>query len=226
MPAPIRYPTLTADSINDGLVGAWLVHGASGEYLGDAGPSAYHGALVNGPSRHRDVFGGFLTCDAASTEHVRIDDSVQSLDGTRTFAGTFRTTDATASNRALFSIGSSAGDGEYLWIYLNGNHKVATFISHATGDDLSIESSPSRNDGAWHTWALTITGSSGSLYVDGVPAGDDTYDVPSLSMDRSAIGALIRTSAGSGFTGDIADTRCWNRVLTTAELLALFTDPF
>ena len=80
----------------------------------------------------------------------------------------------------------------------------------------SHETTASFNDGLWHRlffWRSTSSGGSYRFSVDGQSLSTTTLSANPITIDRIAVGALVRTSVGSYWTGDISDVMLW-RTLT------------
>jgi hypothetical protein len=89
-------------------------------------------------------------------------------------------------------------------------------------DDMGAIGLPS-NDGKWHFYAGTFDGVTGirTLYVDGLPAAQETNNVPySLAaVEHLCIGAKDNAgTVGSFFTGEIYDVRVYNYALTQSQV--------
>lgn len=80
----------------------------------------------------------------------------------------------------------------------------------------------------WHHVAVTLSGSTGRLYVDGVQVGQNT----AMTLKPSSLGNTTQNWIGrSEYSGDpyinaqIDQFRIYNRALSAAEILALFQTP-
>jgi hypothetical protein len=79
-------------------------------------------------------------------------------------------------------------------------------------------------DNADHVLGVTDSGSSLQGYLDGVAGTARSYTRSgTLTLDRFALFALLRTSAGSFFAGRVYAVVVVNRVIDTGERAALTT---
>jgi hypothetical protein len=77
-------------------------------------------------------------------------------------------------------------------------------------------------DSTWRHVAATYSGGTAVVYVDGVAVVTTNSLTPgTITLDRTAIGALVRTSAGLFFTGAIAQPCLYTAALTQPEIEAL-----
>lgn len=91
----------------------------------------------------------------------------------------------------------------------------------------SLDGATSINDGLWHMGAITRTGSTGVLYLDGV---DDTASgsVKGGDITGSSSGWSIGDQAGGDSRApkaNLAQVRIYNRVLPPTEILEIHLDP-
>ena len=82
--------------------------------------------------------------------------------------------------------------------------------------------------GHWHHVAVTLSGNTGRLYVDGVQVGQNT----AMTLKPSSLGSTTKNWIGrSQYSGDaylngqIDEFRIYSRALSAAEILALFQNP-
>jgi hypothetical protein len=76
-------------------------------------------------------------------------------------------------------------------------------------------------DGSWHHLALTYTGGTATIYVDGVSVGSKSSITPgTITLNRTAAGGLLRASASSFFAGTLDEVAFYNDALTATQILA------
>ena len=92
----------------------------------------------------------------------------------------------------------------------------------ASGGDVTIRSVASGyDDGNWHYVAVTRTGTTFKLYVDGAAVVNGTSNqsgavtTPSITFGRSAAGSTIRW-----YTGNLDEIAFYNAVLAPASVTA------
>lgn len=84
-------------------------------------------------------------------------------------------------------------------------------------------------NGAWHHVAWTVSGTTFSLYVDGVLSGTPSTLTPDFLESGEAeifrIGALARNGDGDFYTGLLDDVQIYSGALTGTEVSTLFSNP-
>jgi hypothetical protein len=118
----------------------------------------------------------------------------------------------------------NGGAGNY-GIYLSvGGSRLSVFTGLGGGIGSSVWINGTANTitvGRWHLVGVSLTSASQALYVDGQASGTDN-DLQDGFLATTLLGR--RDDDLSGFSGVIAETRIYNRVLTAAEWWALY-DP-
>lgn len=109
-----------------------------------------------------------------------------------------------------------AKNGAYQF-YINASNKL---VGSWNGAD-RIVSTTSINNGKWHYVAITFTGGTANLYIDGVLDKTATSQpTPVSNTANFSIGAVWQTKASitNLFTGDIDEVRIWNSALTVNQI--------
>jgi beta-galactosidase len=103
------------------------------------------------------------------------------------------------------------------------NGKFAFGIGGAS--DVTVLSSATINDNAWHHCVATWSSASGAMtvYVDGAPSGSGTAGagVPRSSPIALKLGRIASGSGNISLNGALDDVRYYDRVLSSAEIAAL-----
>jgi hypothetical protein len=122
------------------------------------------------------------------------------------------------NNTPLFNLGTDSGGATNrisAYIRTDGNTAVA---NHINSQSMPL-------DGQWHHIAWVDDNGNATLYVDGVPdATSFKYTRGTLTLDTTAIGAIVRAAPSSFFAGSIDDVAIWERTLTPAEIQNVFTN--
>lgn len=114
-------------------------------------------------------------------------------------------------------------DGGFgLWVYWNSGGIAANSIRVATTSDYT--------DGNWHHFALTRSGGTMSLYINGVLAGSADVTGETFDLSNSAanyIGATTDLSTaehapGRFWNGMIDEVEIFNRALSSTEVAAIY----
>lgn len=109
-----------------------------------------------------------------------------------------------------------AKNGAYQF-YIDGSSKL---VGNWNAAD-RITSATSINNGKWHYVAITFTGGTTNLYIDGVlDATASSRPTPVSNTANFSIGALWQNKSAitSTFAGDIDEVRIWNSALTLDQI--------
>jgi hypothetical protein len=193
-------PGAMADSSGNAATGSYSTAAAT---LGKTGPLANDAATSVGDSGNGPVASGHL--------------SLPLYDTARTIEGWFNTTSngtewlagyGVQSTSEGFGVGIQPGD-----VYVTGYN-----------DDLVFTSPALLDDGNWHFVVVTSTGSSATVYVDGVGLGTQNFG---QTLDTVAspqglvIGADVQGCCGY-FAGSLADVAVFPTALTAAKVASQF----
>ena len=108
------------------------------------------------------------------------------------------------------------------------------FRGDSTGDPIQIQMRGSNNvnsvcNGAgfvanrfYHVVGVFASGTSRTVYVDGVQGQTDTTSHTATALDRVTIGALIRNTSVSFLNGQVAEVGIWNREINASEIQSLY----
>lgn len=119
--------------------------------------------------------------------------------------------------RQIFAFGNAATN-QGAWLFVDAAGKLAYDRSNIS----CVVSASAIDNGAWRHVAVTRSGTTETIYVDGVAAGSNTI-APACNV--AAGGALVgRAIAGAGFNWDfhgaIDEVRFWNVARTAAQISA------
>lgn len=92
-----------------------------------------------------------------------------------------------------------------------GSRARAVFRSDA-GTTVNFQSAGNYNDGLWHRFFFWRSNTSGGNYrfsVDGVSLSSTSLAANPITIDRLAVGSLIRTTVGSYWNGGVSDAMVW-----------------
>jgi hypothetical protein len=176
---------------------------------------------------YREIQPGRCLDFNGATQYVEVaDDPVLQLEKTDSFSlfAWVKTTDSSQSIISNQNGGANNWTG-YL-LYMNSDGTLQGQL--ASGGDISnVRSTGSYNDGEWHLLGFNYDGSESalgiSLYADGADAGFDLLDddLSGSIVSNAPLQIGYRINANS-FDGLIHDARIYNRVLTDAEITAIY----
>lgn len=155
----------------------------------------------------------------------------RSSDSSGTFSAWVKT--VTSTNSTIFSLTDDSGSGEqvrFSWLASGG--PLFDFIVTSGGAALSRVRLTGVSTGIWYHYTITSNGSRFLLYINGasteftVPTGSDdgSWFSSVSSIDSvSILGTNISGSPGNYYRGQVSGVKVWNRELSAAEVLELYS---
>jgi hypothetical protein len=207
---------------------------AAGSTAADSSGNGTHGTLVNSPAWTPGFLANAVNLPGTASQHVTLPAGVVSPLSDYTISLWVRI-GAFASNSRILDFGTSATPGASTGAYMfltpqyttsGGNAAKMRFAVTNAGwnNEKAIVSSTALVAGAWAHVAITRSGNTGSLYLNGALVGTNT----AMTISPSALGSTTRNYLGrSQFSADpylngaIDDFRIYSRALTEGELSAL-----
>jgi fibronectin type 3 domain-containing protein len=130
--------------------------------------------------------------------------------------------DANRTWARLFDFGT--GTGNYMFLApASGGNTVRYAITTGSGEQTL--NGPVLSPAAWHHVAVTLSGTTGTLYVDGVAVGTTN----NMTLKPSSLGSTTQNYIGKAqfpdplLNGRVDDFRLYNRALSSAEISLLFS---
>ena len=222
--------TQRAGSLTQGLAGAWCPSlGATGFRLLDRSGRNNHGTLTNMASTAWVTSGGKIALDFdGSNDSVNITVDLSAVVTSKNYTlSTWTKTSATNSNAYPFSLGSAASDFPVVGFRIDpgGSGRVIAFIRDNAGNFvLPGNDPPAVNNGAWNHLLVVANGSTAQVYTNGGVNGAaaSIASIGTTTINRATIGALGRTSVAAYYSGQVDDSRIYNRALTAPEIQQLY----
>lgn len=218
-----------APEVQRGLIRYWPLDEVTDDGLGNlVTPDLYSHddlRLVNmGPGNQVPaMFGSGLTFDGASQHAYRVGGapiynnpafSVAmwiNVNGLGQSDRRFFAESSTANNTPLFCFGThaSGADGR-IRVYIRSDTNLVLVDRYTTKAPL---------DGAWHHLVWTETNGQARLYIDGeLDLTDFTYRRDGLTLNQTALGAIVRATVGYWCAGSLDEVAVWTRPLTWTEI--------
>lgn len=196
---------------------------ASGTAAIDASGQGRDGALVGGASWGDGRNGGHALLLDGQSGHLALPAGVVSDLGDFTIA-LWVYWNAAATNARVFDFGSS--DIAYLALIPRDSNGVIRFMVTGTSyfGEQSISASSALPTGRWVHLAVTLSGTHGTLYVDGTAAGSsDAIALAPFQLGSTTQNWLGRSqyAADPHFNGRMQDLRLYSGALTAAQVAAL-----
>lgn len=191
-----------------------------------------HGQAVGGATTSATAkFGRSATltrqADPTTGQWVKVPYNALFDFGTTNFSyGTWVKLDGTNASASIMG-NLSSGTGTGFSLELSSSNQARAKIN-VNATSLTAGSTINIDDNQWHHVLATVNRAGNLiLYVDGVAAATTSISAQSaFSIDTSSndllLGARMSVSAPNPVNGLLDDTAVWNRVLTAAEVLAVF----
>ncbi|WP_129843456.1 sialidase family protein [Streptomyces sp. RFCAC02] len=203
----------------------WLgPRGGAPPTTADAAAPGAPAVVEGGPARTAGRYGNALAFDGAD-DSVRLPhrDTLPLGEGDFTVSLWFRYSAASGTHPFLW-MGGVGGNAPQVWVRgepADGRVRALVTARDGAADpaSASVATAGAYNDGAWHHLALTRSGGTLTLAVDGgVPV--TAADVPGSVSVRTTFGVHLgeRPDGRVRLTGALDEVRVWDRALTADEL--------
>jgi hypothetical protein len=125
----------------------------------------------------------------------------------------------------VFDFGSSTNSYMFLAPQSGSGAIRFAITTNGNGSEQQINGTSALSTGTWHHVAVTLSGTTGTLYVDGAQVGQNT----SMTLNPASLGATSadyigksQFSADPNLNGAVDDFRIYNRALSASEVQALW----
>jgi hypothetical protein len=184
------------------------------------GGPAWIGTLPNGGT----LSGGQLTLSSGSSQYVSLPAGVVSTLSNFTVIAWVKL-NSTANWARIFDF----GDNETVYMFLapqngsTGKLRYAITTASNTGEQ-QINCNSTLSTGVWHQVAVTLSATTGVLYLDGVPVGTNS----AMTLNPSGLGRTSNNYIGKSqwpdpyLNGQIDEFRIYSVALSSAEIAATY----
>ncbi len=200
------------------LFAHWKFNETSGTIAFDS-VGTRHGTLVAGAGWTTGKFDNAVGLNGAGNYATLPAGVVSSLSGNFSIAA-WVYVNANGTWARLFDFGT--GTTAYMFLApVSGGNSVRYAINTGSGEQQI--NGPALAAGAWHHVAVTLSGTTGTLYVDGVAVGTNT----SMTLKPSNLGNTTLNYIGRSqfsdpyLNGRVDDFRIYNQALSGAQIVAL-----
>jgi hypothetical protein len=213
---------------------AWFLITEGNGAPGDLTGNGYGGALVGAPTWNTgggSDFGKFLN-GFSTSNYVSLNTLAAAIAFTSYDFWTlllFKTTSASTTSQWSAGFGRNASANPIITVgnHNNGSTHQVEMLDRddvPNSDDIITTGTGAnggfQNDGAYHVIFTRRTAANAfAMFFDGTSRGTGTVSLGTTTLDRGAIGCLVRTSAGSAFAGEVhamaigwgatVQDRCW-----------------
>ncbi len=201
---------------------AWLKFDeTSGTSAADASGNSWTGTLVNGPTWSAGRSNNTVDLDG-SNDYVTLPSGVVNGLTTCTLMA-WVDLDAIANWARVFDFGTGTTNYMFLTVKNGSAGKVRFAIRTASVPEQVIDGT-ALPIGGWHHVAITLNGATGTLYLDGVQAGQNTVmTLTPSSLGNTTLNYIGKSqfSADPYLTGRVDEFRIYSRVLSATEIASL-----
>lgn len=133
-------------------------------------------------------------------------------------------TNSTTVNQSLLSVGDTAGDNDYVELFLRkAGVRALRLIVVTGGTNSTATASTQFSANTWeHAGAVLSSSTSRTVYHNGGGAVTDTTSLGfSGGVDTTSVGRTAQATPTDYMSGDIAEVGVWDAALTAGEIAAL-----
>jgi hypothetical protein len=234
---------LQAADVREGLVAYWPLNTASGDYPMITPDVVASNDLTGAGKPSADIiaggkFGNCVQFFGTTTDYLNFINPFGAdtglpvaNNGSWTYSVWVKGVSNQVNQTTYFCESSSYAGQENQRFAMEGNGAARTryFIRDNNGTVKNqLVGSTNTLDDSWHHVAYTYDASSGRflVYVDGQPdcTNTFTYSQNRVQWDQVGIGALVRSTVGVPFAGQMDDVALWARVLSQGEIQDVMTN--
>jgi hypothetical protein len=195
---------------------------ASGATAADSSGYGFNATLVNGPTFAAGKINNALGFASASSQYATLPTGIVSALGDFTVSAWVKPTTLDSWAR-VFDFGSGTNTYMYLTTKSGDLLKPRFAIKIGDGAEQQINAGSALPTGVWTHVAVTLSGTTGTLYINGVADGTNS----TITSTPSAMGATTQNYLGKSqwndpyLNGALDDFRVYSRALSASEITQL-----
>jgi alpha-L-fucosidase 2 len=213
-----------ASAVGGELAGWWKFDETSGASATDSSGNGKTATLQSGAIRAAGQINGSVWLNGTDTSYVSLPTGVASALGDFTICAWVYPND-NASWTRVFDFGTGTASDMFLTLR-NGSTNVVRFSMLSGGVGKDIDGTAPLPVGAWTHVAVTLSGSTGILYVNGAEVGRNS----GMTLKPSDLGGTTNNYLGKSqfsddpyLNGRVDDFRIYKRALSASEIATLAT---
>ena len=199
-----------------------------GTVASDSSGFARDASLVNGPAFAAGKIGNALTLTRTASHYSSLPSGVVS--GLGDFTISFWVKPASLDNWArVFDFGTGTSTYMFLTARHGGNGRPTFAFKVGSGSEQIIVAGSTFSTSAWTHVAVRLSGSTGTLYLNGVASGSNnamTYKPSDMGSTTQNYLGKSQFSADPYFNGSLDDFRIYSRALGADEIALLAAGQF
>ncbi len=205
-----------------GLVGYWQFE--SGSETKDT--TGNHTDLTIGAGssikNSKDGFGTAFSGIQSGTSYA-IGQTATAYDGDFSLSLFIQIPSGNTQNWKVFMSKGALAATDWQWYFHSGKvrfYAPGLTMTGNTSDANTLQSTRTIHDGAWHHLALTMSGSTLTMYIDGAVTATGTVTAGAIANGEASLN-FGQKEGGSAFLGLLDEARIYNIALTADEIAAL-----
>ena len=206
---------------NGDLIAQYKFDETTGTVAADSSPNLLHASLIGGTTWAAGKYDNAINLGGANGYAVMPNGIVSGL-GDFSIAAWVDLTASPVWGR-IFDIGS--GTGQYMFLTANCGSNLMRYAIKNGGGEQVVTASATLPTGSWEHVAVTRSGNTVTLYLNGVPCGSNT----NITLKPSDMGVTTQSWIGrSQYTdpylnGRVDDFRIYAKALATADIVEIMT---
>jgi hypothetical protein len=212
-----------AGTLDLGLLAYYRFDETGGTTAADGSGNGYTASLAGGATFSAGVRGHAVTLSGAS-QYVSLPSGILGSATAFSVAAWVKLSAAQTWGR-IFDFGT--GTTVYMFLTPNSSASTTRFAMTASGNqqEQQVNTTPTLPTGTWQHVAITLSGSTAILYVEGAPVAQNT----TMTLSPASLGSTTQNWIGRSqyaadpyLNGQVDNFRIYDRALSAAEVQALY----